>query len=125
MAKKSKYAGKFVVAFDTLCEGEQCFKDEDNAPTLYNSYRVAYKEMFDDNLSILESHADSGQLKDLNEGVTNKMVKEMAKIYKSGNLKAMEKFMEENPNCNDMDSWVVSAEEFILGRKAIFTRIGR
>lgn len=122
--QKNKYTGKFVVAFDTIVEGTQCFKDDKGQPLLFDSYDEAYTEMFDDNLSMLESHAESGDLEELNEGVTPALVKKMRKAYDSKEVKAMEKFMNKHKNCNDAGTWVEKAEDFILGRKAIFTGNG-
>ena len=32
METKNKHTGKFMIAYDTLCEGWQCAKDEDENP---------------------------------------------------------------------------------------------
>lgn len=124
--KKNKYAGKFVVAYDTMCEGNKCTMTEENGkevPVLYDSYEEAFKEMFDDNLSMLEGRSAS-ELREYNEGVTKKLVKEMRKVYDSGDVKAMEKFWNEHPDVNDGGDWVEKAEEFTMNRKAIFTGEG-
>ena len=121
--------GKFVIAYDTICEGWCCMMDgeegdKDYAPTLFDSQDEAFAEIFDSNLSMLESHVEDGQLKELNDGVTKKMIKEMDKINQSKDVQAMRKFLDKHPECNDSGEWVEPAEEFIMNRKAIFSEIG-
>lgn len=123
MAKKSKYHNKFIVAFDTICDGEQCWNDENDKPCLHNSHDEAFVEMFDSALSML-SNRSAFELKEYNEGVTKKMVGQMKEIYNSKDVKAMKDFWNKYPQVNDLETFVVSAEEFILGRKAIFTGEG-
>lgn len=105
-------AGKFVITSDCM--------DEESLPTLYDSEDEAYKELFDDNLTILESHDASGFLEDLNEGVTKEMIAEMNVILKSGDVAAMRQYMDEHPECDDLGESVEPAEGFALGRKLIF-----
>lgn len=123
MAKKNKLTGKFVVVFNTLVDGDQCFKDDNEKPYLYDSHADAYLEMFDDNLSMLEGKCKE-DLEDDYEGVTPEIVKEMRAAYDSKDTKVMAEFLNKNPNCNDLGSWVAAADEFIEGRKAIFTGKG-
>lgn len=123
MKKKNKLEGKFVICFDTIVDGEQCYKDDKDKPVLYNSYEEAFTELFDDALSMLLGR-DSKELKECNEGVTKKMVKEMEKVFDSGDVKAMETFLNKNPNCNDNNEWVAKADEFLENRKLIFGSTG-
>lgn len=120
MAKKNNLVGKYVIMFDTICEGEQCFKDEKEQPYLYDSYNDAFTELFDDNISMLENRSKK-ELKEYNEGVTPAMIKEMSKVYDSKDVPAMEAFLQKHPNCNDADTSVKKAEDFIMGYKTIFT----
>lgn len=121
--KKTKYTGKFIIAFDTICDGWQCVTDEKNNPTLFSDRNEAVKEMFDDALSMLESRT-AKELKEYNVGVTKALVKKMKETYASGNVAAMEKFLEKYPNCNDNNEFIVPAEEYIQNRKTIFTGKG-
>lgn len=127
MKKKNKYTGKFVVAFDTLCEGWNCMTDENDkgkrTPSLFDSYNEAFKEIFDGAYSML-SNRSASELKEYSKGVTKIMVKQMGKILDSGDVKAMEKFFDQNPNCNDNNEWVEPADQFIMNRKVIFTKKG-
>ncbi len=121
--------GKFVIAYDTICDGNQCMMegeegDADYAPLLFNSADEAIKEIFDDNHSMLESHLESDQLEELNEGVTPEMIAEMKRILDSDNADEMCKFMEQYPQCNDSGSWVEPANEFVMNRKVLFGENG-
>lgn len=111
--------GKFVLAFDTMCDGWGCLQDCDENPVIFDSADEAFIELFDGNLSMLEGRS-TAELREYNEGVTKAMVNEMRKIFKSGDVNAMRKFIDENPNCNDNNDWVEPAETFMKGRKAIF-----
>jgi hypothetical protein len=126
---EEELAGKFVVAFDTLFQGHQCviINDEisgEDAPLLFDSADEAIKEIFDDNHSMLESHLESDQLEELNEGVTPEMIAEMKRILDSDNADEMCKFMEQYPQCNDSGSWVEPANEFVMNRKVLFGENG-
>lgn len=117
--------GKFVVAYDTICDGNQCMMEgeegePDYKPLFFDSEEEAFAEIFDGNYSILKSHLDSEMLEELNEGVTPEMVAEMGEILKAGDVSKMRAFMNENPECDDSGEWVQPANEFILGRKAFF-----
>ena len=79
--------------------------------------------MFDGALSMLENRSEE-ELADYNEGITPELVEEMKKIDTSGDATVMEAFFEKHPNANDNNEFIVPAEEFILGRKAIFTSKG-
>jgi hypothetical protein len=111
--------GKFVLAFDTMCDGWGCLQDGDENPVLFDSADEAFIELFDGNLSMLENRS-SAELKEFNEGVTKALVKEMSKIFKSGDVSAMRMFLDKYPECNDNEDWVEPAEIFMKGRKAIF-----
>jgi hypothetical protein len=117
--KKNKLEGKFVVVWDTMCDGNQCQKDEHDKPLLFDSYGEAFAELFDGACAMLTNRSKE-ELKEYNEGVTQKMVKEMNKINDSGDHKAMEAFLNKYPQCNDNEEWVEKAEDFIDGKKLIF-----
>lgn len=124
--KKNKNKGKFVVAYDTMVDGWQCMMTEKkgkSVPLLFDSYDEAFKELFDGAHSML-SNRTAAELKEYNEGVTKKLVKEMGEVLKSGDVKAMEKFLNKHPECNDGEEWVESAETFLMNRKTIFTGQG-
>ena len=121
--KKVELKGKFVVGYDTICEGNQCMMEE-GQPLLFNSKDEAFIEIFDSNHSMLKSHLDDEMLEDLNEGVTSAMVDEMGEILQSKDVKRMREFMDAHPECDDSGEFVQAADEFIMGRKAIFTGQG-
>ncbi len=39
---------KYIVAFDTMCTGWDCIRDENNNPVLYNSEKEAEEDKFDE-----------------------------------------------------------------------------
>ncbi len=129
MAKKKfkpeELVGKFIIAFDTLCDGWQCATDEDGnpEPTLFDSEADAMFELFGDAISMLE-HKDEEELEDC--GITVEQRTEMDVIFEdgNGNPQIMADFLEANPECNYNDEFIIPAEEFIFGRKAIFTGNG-
>ena len=126
MAKKNRLEGKFVVGFDTMCDGNQCTMTEDakgkRTPALFDSYDEAFKEIFDDAHSSLSNNST----KELREefGITKKVFNEMGKILKTGNVRAMEAFLDKHPDLNTNNEFVEKADEFIMNRKAIYTGTG-
>lgn len=126
---KQELEGKFVVAYDTVCDGNQCMMegeegDADYAPLLFNSADEAFTEIFDANLEMLKAHESDEQLEEYNEGVTPELIREMELVYNIGNVDTMREFMKEHPECDDNGEWVSPAEQFIMGRKAFFTEQG-
>ena len=105
-----------------LLDGEE--GDDDYFPTLFDNEDDAFAEIFDDSLSMLQSHEQSEQLEDLNDGITPEMIREMEPINSSKDVNAMRAFMDKYPDCNDYESWVEPAETFIMNRRAIWTEIG-
>jgi len=121
--------GKFVVAYDTICDGNQCMMEgeensPDYAPLLFNSADEAFAEIFDGNHSMLTAHERDGQLEEYNEGVTPELIKEMGEILQSGDVSKMREFMEAHPECNDSGEWVEPADKFIMNRKTIIGENG-
>lgn len=115
--------GKFIIAFDTIVDGWQCATDEDGKPdpNYYDSEADAMFELFGDALSMLR-HKDDEELEDCE--VTKEQVAEMEKLMEEGDTDKMAAFLEANPNCNYNGEFIVPAEEFVFGRKAIFTGNG-
>lgn len=128
MAKEIELKGKFVVAYDTLCDGWNCMMrtEEDGVerPFLFDSEDETFKEIFDGNLSTLQSHLKDEMLEEYNEGVTPEMVEEMEKVFQTGDVTLMRKFMDEHPECDDSGEWVEPAETFIMNRKTFLTGQG-
>lgn len=119
--------GKFVIAYDTLCEGVKCIinsiHDRVETPMFYESFDEAFKEIFDDALSMLEGRSKK-ELKEMNPNITPAIVKEMKKVNDTGNVELMKAFFDKHPNANDNGEWVEEADEFIQNRKAIYTAEG-
>jgi len=116
--------GKFVVGFDTICEGNQCAKDENDNPdpNLYDSEAEARKELFGDAICGLEG-TDDDYFKE-NEMDKETVLSEMRDILKDGDADKMRDYLSENSACNYYDEFIQEAEEFIVGRKAILTDNG-
>lgn len=117
--KQQDLKGKFVIAFDTIVDGWDSAKDESGNVVLYNSREEAFKEMFSDNLAMLENRSEE-ELEEYNEEVTPELVEEMKKVYASGDIKTMEEFWDKHPEVNDGEDWIEPAETFIQGRKVVF-----
>jgi hypothetical protein len=120
MNTENKNTGKFVVVYDTIVDGELCHKTEDENPMLFDSHDEAFKEIFDDATTMLDGYSDH-ELKEYCEGVTPAMVQRMKELNSGTDVEAMKQFMQENPQCNYNDEFVLPAEGFVDGRKAIFT----
>jgi hypothetical protein len=124
MKKKPNLANKFVIAYDTLCEGNQCMMEgegDEATPCLFDTREKAIIEMFDDALSMLISQEKS-DLKEL--GVTQKKLAEMKNISKSKDSAKMEDFLMVNSEMNYNGEWVEPASEFIMNRKLVFGNEG-
>jgi hypothetical protein len=124
MAKKSnKFTGKFIIAFDTLADGWQCATDENGKPdpTLFDSKADAMLELFGDAVDMLRNRTAADR-KDV--GVSEAKFKEMRKVFDTGDANLMTVFLDQNHECNYNSEFIVPADEFILGRKAIFGNEG-
>lgn len=128
MTQEIELKGKFVIAYDTLCDGWNCAMesgdDEVERPCLFDSEDEAFKEIFDSNLSMLQSHLDSDQLEEINKGVTKEMIEEMESVLETGDVSQMRTFMDKYPQCDDSGEWVEPAETFIMNRKTFLTSEG-
>jgi hypothetical protein len=116
--------GKFIVAFDTLCEGHQTATDDNGNAMLelFDSEADAMFEIFCDAISGLED-ADDEYFEDNNldrDGIISKM----EELKEEGDSEKIKNFLDAYPETNYYDEFVVPADEFILGRKAIFTGQG-
>ena len=111
---------KFILGYSTICDGDLCVMD-DNEPSLFNSYAEAMVELFDGALSMILAQ-DEDSLKELD--ITQQQIAKMKEIDASGDATEMEKFLDENPEMNYNDEFIQSADEFIMGRKVIFTSKG-
>ena len=123
MAKSKNLVGKFIIAFDTLFDGWQCAKDENDKPdpTLFDSEAEAMVELFGDALDMLINQTE-GDREEL--GMTEEQFEEMKLVSESGDGNLMKSFLEQNGVCNYNEEFIIPAEEFILERKAIYTTEG-
>jgi hypothetical protein len=121
--KKKDLKGKFIIAFDTLCDGYQCATDEAGkpAPTLFNTKAEAILELFDDALSMIENQSAPERF---DNDISEKEFKEMKKISKTRDAELMDNFLFVHQSCNYNGEFVIPADEFIFGKKTIFTSGG-
>ena len=113
--------GKFIIGYDTMVQGNLCVttdKNKKSVPCLFESEEEAFKELFDSHMMELESQIDDedGDL----PAKTKKKLPKMVKVYQSGDVAAMRKFLEDNPDCELSEEFIEKAEDFIFGRKAFF-----
>lgn len=120
MPKKKTLKGLYVIVYDTICEGHQCVNDG-VGPALFNSYAEAMIELFDSALGMLEAQ-DEEALLELE--LSKEQIAGMRKVYETKDAGQMEKYLDEHPEMNYNGEFVQPAEEFILGRKAVFTGKG-
>jgi hypothetical protein len=109
---------KFIIAFDTICEGWQTGNDDEGKPPLYDSEQEAFMELFSDALSMLEGYSPAERRE---VDVSAKLFKEMKALYKEKDYEKMKKFLDENGECNVNDEFIVPEEEYIPNRKTIYT----
>ena len=117
---EEQLAGKFLIGFDTICEGHQTGNDENGNPPLYDSYDEAFKELFIDAVCSIEGNEE--HLED--EDARDKMISEMNAIVKGGDVEEMKAYFVTEPDANYSEEFVQEADQFILGRQAVFTGNG-
>ena len=120
--KKEDLIGKFVVGFDTMCQGHRCAIDENEQPdpNLYDSYDEAFKELFIDAYYSIEGNEE--HLED--EDARDKMMSEMKVLIKEGDIEKMKAYFEKEPDANYNEEFIQEADQFIWGRQAMFTGNG-
>jgi len=116
--------GKFVITYDTICDGMQCqFDDEEKKiPTLYDSEADANFEIFCDAMAGLEG-TDDDYFHDNNID-KEKVLAEMEALKLEGDNDKMRDYLQSTTGANYYGESVEPADEFVLGRKAIFTGNG-
>jgi len=116
---------KFIVAYDTIVDGHQCATDDNGKPSpeLHDSEADAYFELFGDALSMIENLSTAERKE---HGISPAKFKAMKAVFNDGNGDPMDMkdFLDQNPECNYLDEFVIAADEFVFGRKAIFTGNG-
>lgn len=120
--KNIELKGKFLIAFDTIVDGHQVGTDEDGnpCPELYDSYDEAFKELFTESIAGINGNEE--HLEDV--VAREKMLVEMKSLLEAGDVEKMKEYMNSNPESNYYDEFIQEADEFILGRKLIFTGQG-
>jgi len=120
--KKKELKGKYLVAFDTICDGHQVGTDEDGqpCPELFDSHDEAFKSLFEEAICGIEGNEE--HLED--EEARSQMIFDMKDLVARGNVGRMIEYFDKNPDANYYDEFVQKADEFILGRKAIYTGQG-
>ena len=125
MKNKKDLTGKLIIAFDTICDGWQCSLDEQGNPdpNLYDSEADAMFELFGDAISMLENQTPEDRS---DNEITEDEFSEMKTIFADGegDTEHMKNFLDTHPNCNYSDEFIIPAEEFVFGCKAIFTGKG-
>ena len=123
--KKEDLKGKFVIGFDTICEGHQCGKDENDKPDpiLYSSKDEAFKELFIEAVCGIEGNQFLWEEED-EELDRDTVIAEMNALIKTGDIQAMRDYMDKNPDTNYYGEFIEEAKEFVVGRKAILTSDG-
>ena len=108
---------KYIIAFDTICTGWDCNKDEEGHPVLFDTYEEALLEVFKDSYSMIDN-ADDETLEEL--GITNTQLLEMLSLMSELDMGNISRFLEDNPECNYLNEFVVKESEYIQDRKTIF-----
>jgi hypothetical protein len=114
--------GKFLIAFDTICDGNQTGGDENGLPELFDNEADALFELFCDAMAGLRGTTDD-YFTD-NEMNKEKVLAKMDELKEEGDYDKMKDYLDMNPSCNYYEDFIVPADEFVLGRKTIFTGQG-
>ena len=114
--------GKFVIGFDTICDGNQTAVDGDGLPTLYDSEKEAFLEMFSEAIDGLEGTDD--EYFEENDLDKEHFISTMKALKEEGNYLRMKTWFNNFPAANYYNEFIEPADEFVLGRKAIFTGQG-
>ena len=120
--KNQEIKGKFVIGFDTICDGNQTSVDDNGQPQLYDSEADALFELFGDAIAGLEGTDDD--YFEENKLDKDKVLSEMKALLEEGDSEKIRNYFDANPSCNYYDEFIEKAEDFVLGRKAIFTGKG-
>lgn len=122
--KKQELKGKYMIAFDTVCDGWQCTNDHEGKPNpeFFDSEGDAMHELFADAIAGIEGNEE--EFEDDEEIDRDKVLAEMKAIFEEGDTDKMREYLDANPHANYYDDFIVPADEFVLGRKAIFTGRG-
>ena len=90
-----KMTEKYVVVFDTLCEGHQCWEDENGKPCLFDPIEEAEKEI-QDSLELSNEESDE-PLEEPNEFVLplSEFIKGRKAIFIDGGVKIIGKEQED------------------------------
>lgn len=110
---------KFIVAYDTICQGWQCTKGEDEKPSIFDTELDAWKEILDSAIAVAQSRKDE----DPEELfiASDEQIAEMERLMEVGTLEEIKSFFDNNSECNDYEEFVVPEDEYIEGYKTIFT----
>lgn len=134
--KAEDLKGKFLIGFDTICDGNQTSgNDEDGKPHLYDSYNEAFKEVFidaiegikgneeyfmdDDGYDLDDPKDEKREAKDQKN--RDKIISDMRAIFKEDDIEKMKAYFQKKPDANYYDEFVEKADEFILGRKTMWS----
>lgn len=122
--KKQELKGKYMIAFDTVCDGWQCTNDHEGKPNpeFFDSEGDAMHELFADAIAGIEGNEE---VFDENEELDrDEVLAEMEAILEQGDTNKMREYLDANPDANYYDDFIVPADEFVLGKKTIFTGKG-
>lgn len=109
---------KYIIVIDTICTGWTCNQNEDGTPVLFDTFEEAFLEIFSDSFSMI-SNSDDETLEEY--GITPEKIAEMSSVLDELDISKMERFFEQNPECNYLGEFVVPESEYIEGRKTIVT----
>jgi len=123
--KEQELKGKFVIGYDTICDGNQCNMVEDeqgnSSPRLFDSEADAMLELFDDALAMLENKTDD-ELEECE--IPRQRISQMQLVSASCDVAKMKEFLEQHPECNYNDEFIEAADEFVMNRKTFFGNQG-
>jgi hypothetical protein len=112
---------KYIVAFDTLCTGWSCVKDEYENPVLFDSPDEAWREIMDGAESRLQAIEQGDVISDPVPEITNQTRARMSELRERGSAEEIILFFNEYPELNDSEEFVVSETEYQEGKKTILS----
>lgn len=107
---------KYLIAFDTICQGWQTGSGDDGEPVWYDNELDAYREILDDSLSRFSNN----DFEEEDYYPSDHIIAKANQLSFNGTTEEIKQFLSDNPDFNYYDLFVVSEDDWIEGRKTIF-----
>ena len=118
---RNKLKGKWVEVIDTICEGEQATKDDQERVVLYDSENEVAREVMDCITTCWCEHVED-EINNEERDVLPHYLSEMEQLAKQGTAKQITEFLAKHDEIDTRDMGWLPAEDYIDGRKVIWAK---